>query len=194
MTSSSLSSSLPLSAGVLVDHRAEVNGAFDRFSPTIYRYVLFRVGGDGHLADDLMQQLWIAASTGQRTPDGDGWEAWLRGIARNLVRQHWRQHRRQVGRIPIVEPELAAHVADRLTHEDMTAAAMENKQLRDQLMLALTALPCQDQTVLIGRYFHGRSLAELAEELGSTERAIEGRLYRARKTLQQTLKDLDPMG
>lgn len=192
MTSSSLTGSLPLAVGRMVNHQSDVDGAFDKFSPAIYRYVLFRVGGDTHLADDLMQQLWLAASGNRKSIAADRWEGWFRGIARNLVREHWRHVRHRPDQVPVSDSTLSAQLADRLANEDLPADTMQRRQMRDQLMLALTALPSQDQAVIAGHYLEGLSQAKLAGELGISERAVEGRLYRARQALRQQLKEVDP--
>lgn len=192
MTTSSLTGSLPAALSPRVTPRLQIEAAFDRFSPAIYRYVLVRVGGDTHLADDLMQQLWLAASNNDRPAPAEQLEFWLRGIARNLVRQHWRQVGQRPHQVPLSDPALGAQLADRLADEELPEKVLEAEQVRDQLMLAMTALMAGEQALIVGRYFQGRCNAELAAELGLSERAVEGRLYRARKALQQQLKELDP--
>ncbi|MFQ5492183.1 MAG: RNA polymerase sigma factor [Phycisphaerae bacterium] len=191
MTMSSLTGSLPAALSPVVNPRAQVEAAFDRFSPAVYRYVLIRVGGDPHLADDIMQQLWLAVSGNHRRVPGDELEFWLRGIARNLVRQHWRQIRRRPSCVPLADPALGAELAARLADEELPSGVLQRKQVQDQLILALTALSSQDQALISGRYFQGRSNAELACDLDLTERAVEGRLYRARQSLHQQLRELD---
>ncbi len=68
--------------------------------------------------------------------------------------------------------------------------ALARKEVQDQLLLALTGLSGDAQELLIGSYFEGRSHAELASMLNVSERAIEGRLYRARVALRDKLAHL----
>ena len=46
-----------------------------------------------------------------------------------------------------------------------------------------------DKTPLILTAFEGLTMAEAAQELGLTEKAVETRLYRARKRLAQMLEE-----
>ena len=83
-------------------------------------------------------------------------------------------------------------MADRLATEELPPQVLEHKEVRDQLLLALTALPSADQELIVGHYFDGRTYGELAAATGLSERAIEGRLYRARRSLQERLRHVEP--
>lgn len=170
---------------------ATIEAAFDRCSSALYRYLAVRTGGDTHLADDLMQQLWLkAVASGDHLPV-DELEFWLRGVAKNLIRTHWRTQARRLTLIPLPQPELAAELADRLVNEEWPPLLLERQEVRDQLLLALTELPGEQQELIIGHYFHDRSHAGLAAEMNVSERAVEGRLYRARQALRKKLQHLD---
>jgi len=180
------------SSGSVAD-RARIEAVFDRAATGLYRYFVVRTGGDPHLADDLMQQLWLQAAGNGKAPVSEGeLEPWLWGVARNLIRGHWRCQRARPGQVPIASPELAGRLAERLAEEELPAETLQRREVRDQLLLALTALPAGEQELIVGHYFQGRSHAELAREEGVSRRAIEGRLYRARRSLQQRLRELDP--
>ena len=166
---------------------------FDRCGAAFYRYFAVRTGGDVHLADDLMQQLWLHASRAATPTDSENeLEHWLFAIARNLIRAQWRTVRRRPDHVPIADPRLATELAGRLTHEELPADLLERREVRDQLLLAITELPTREQALIISHYFDDRSHAELAAETGLTVRAIEGRLYRARRALQEKLEHLEP--
>lgn len=183
----------PVAGDVIVDQRARLEAAFDRQGTALYRYLVVRTGGDRHLADDLMQQVWLqlrgAADRTQPIPD-DELEFWMRGIARNLVRDHWRRVRKRPKTVPMPEPHLAAELADRMGNDELPVRILERHEVRDQLVLALTALPTADQELIVGRYFQGRSHTDLAADLGISVRAVEGRLYRARRVLLEVLANL----
>ncbi len=191
MTSSSLTGHLHTALDSSMSERARVEAAFDRHSSTTYRYVVVRVGGDRHLADDLMQQLWLQCIGSETVaiPD-DRLEFWFKAIAKNLLRSHWRTARNRPTHLPIADPGLASELAAKLTAEEMPAAELERREVRDQLLLALTALPTFEQELVVGYYFRDRTHAELAELLGISARSVEGRLYRARQALRQELLGL----
>lgn len=187
-------SSLPHTLSASMPERgdlATLEAAFDRCGTALFRFVCVRVGGDRHLADDLMQQLWVQASRSERFVPEHELEFWLRAIARNLVRSHWRRHARAPAHLPLADPALGGDLAQRLVAEELPVEALARREASDQLLLALTELPAADQELIVAYYFHERSQAELADELGLSERAIEGRLYRARQALREKLRHLE---
>lgn len=172
--------------------REDFTCAFDRCSPGLYRFVVVRLGSDRHLADDLMQQLWLQASEASDAVPPAELECWLRAIARNLVRTHWRKQSRRPALVPLADPALAAELAERLAREDLPERWLDRREVQDQLILAITELPEEEQALILGHYFEGQSFTQLAERRGLSERAVEGRLYRARLSLREKLKHLSP--
>ena len=166
-------------------HVAAVEQAFERCGQAFCRYFTVRAGGDTHLVDDLMQQLWLRGRLRAHELRGSNAEPWLWRIAQNLLREHYRRSGRQNG--PLVDRDLARSLARRFDEEELPLDVLARREVHDQLLLALTELPADEQTLLIGFYFEGRPQRELAATLGIGERAVEGRLYRARLALRDKL-------
>ena len=59
--------------------------------------------------------------------------------------------------------------------------------IRDRLRAAIAGLPVYERELFYRKYYYCQSTAQMAAELGLTERAVEGRLYRLRQTLRQQL-------
>ena len=55
------------------------------------------------------------------------------------------------------------------------------QERRQALERALTALPQRDRLLFYRKYYYRQSTAQIAAELGTTERAVEGRLYRIKE-------------
>lgn len=191
MTVMSAATPVSIDANAEVQRRDEIEAGFDRYGRALYRYFVVRTGGDAHTADDLMQQLWLQAATSQTSVPPAEIEPWLRGIARNLVCTYWRKATTRPERLPVVKPTVARELAARLTRESIPPDVLERREVRDQLLLAITQLGAAEQELVIEHYFHGRSHAELAAGFGIGERAVEGRLYRARQSLRQALQHLN---
>lgn len=191
MTTSCIRSSLPHVMDSDAEEVSALETAFDRCSRGMYRYFAVRAGGDSHLADDWMQQLWLQALRHATDVPPDEVEFWLRGVAKNLVREHWRKQARRPAQVPIADPRLASDLSERLVTEELPVTLLEQREVRDQLLLAVTELSGDEQELIIGHYFHSQSHLVLAKRLGLSERAVEGRLYRARQTLRTALKDLE---
>lgn len=171
-------------------HVAAVEQAFEHCGQAFCRYFAVRVEGDTHLVDDLMQQLWLRGRLRAHEIRGSNPEPWLWRIAQNLLREHRRRLGRQNG--PLVDPGLARSLAQRFDEEELPLDVLARQEVQDQLLLALTELPADEQALLLGFYFEGRSQRELATTLGIGERAVEGRLYRARLALRDKLAHLEP--
>jgi RNA polymerase sigma factor (sigma-70 family) len=145
------------------------------FVPDLYRAVSRRVGADRALAEDLVQDTWLRALgawTRDRVPNDPG--AWLRTAAFNLLRNHYRAQR-------------ASEVFD-----DNTVAAAEatpdGAERAALVQWGLARVRAADAALLTARHFDGQTLAELARTRGLSERAVEGRLRRARIALAKVLR------
>ena len=58
---------------------------------------------------------------------------------------------------------------------------------REQLQTAIRSLGREEQQLFFRKYYYCQSTAQIAAELGITERAAEGRLYRLRQRLRNLL-------
>jgi RNA polymerase sigma factor (sigma-70 family) len=66
---------------------------------------------------------------------------------------------------------------------------LEQSERREELRLALATLPELDRYLIYHRYFKFASTEELAEKTGLTRHAVDTRLWRARKSLREALKE-----
>jgi RNA polymerase sigma factor (sigma-70 family) len=66
---------------------------------------------------------------------------------------------------------------------------LEQSERREELRLALATLPELDRYLIFQRYFKFASTEELAAKTGLTRHAVDTRLWRARKSLRETLKE-----
>ncbi len=66
---------------------------------------------------------------------------------------------------------------------------MEQNERREELRLALATLPELDRYLIYLRYFKFASTEELAAKTGLTRHAVDTRLWRARKSLREALKE-----
>ena len=153
----------------------------------LYRYILVRVGSDAHAAEELIQEVCTVAAGKSVIPERDDeLEAWLVGIARNLVRRHWRHRRRESLRTPL-SPDEIAQIAEDLASHPIPPELLARRELKDILLRGITLLPAADQRLLLAFYFDGRSMQTIAAESGATEKSVESKLYRIRNRLREIL-------
>ena len=123
---------------------------------------------------------------------------WLRKLAGEQVIQAHRKHvlaqRRTVvreSRIPELCDDSAIAFARSFAAQDTSPSNRLLHQERDeQVLAALAGLPDRDREVLVMRHFEHLTTAEIAETLGITEGAVEGRLLRAVQRLRSRLGGL----
>jgi RNA polymerase sigma-70 factor, ECF subfamily len=148
----------------------------------LYGYVSRRVGGDAGLAEDLVQETWmraIAAWRAKGTPDEP--LAWLVRVARNTLVSHFRRMTPQ-----LVAPELLDLI------EAATAGAAEDPSAAAAIGWGLAHIRRAHAELLEEFYFAGKSVREIALDRSTSERAIEGRLRRAREKLRKQIVKVMP--
>ncbi len=145
----------------------------------LYAYASRRCGGKRELAEDVTQETWLRAVREWRVkgvPDNP--IAWLTTVARNLILNH---HRRREG-IPV---ELSS--ADLLASVDAQTMS-DSAEIASLVNAALARMPARDAELLESFHYDRFKTAQLAEAYGTSERAIEGRLRRARERLRRELE------
>lgn len=145
----------------------------------LYAYVSRRCGADRELAEDITQDAWLRAVRSWNRdglPERPG--AWLTIVSRNLLFNHYR--RRQTAALDDPAMALVPHMD---TGEPEDAAEVAGIVRR-----ALARLPLRQSRLLEAFHYEGRRVADLAAEMGISERAVEGRLRRARRDLRRELE------
>lgn len=136
------------------------------------------------LAQDSFADAYLrrAACRGDwRSPDFFG--RWLRGVARNKYRE-WTRRRRRDAHADLLEAACEAASPG----SDLPERA-EEQERDERVRAAIQSLPEQHRAVVLMRYFDDTPLADIAKVLGTSPRAIEGRLYQARKKLSALLSN-----
>src|ERR1043166_1197500 len=152
---------------------------YDESSDALYRYASRRCGGDRALTEDVVQETWLRAVREWRR-----WGAprrplpWLLTVARNLIVNHFKRR----GAVPLddVEPLEVLAAVDENSVDDST-------EIASVVSHALTLLPQGEARLLEEFHYDHYKVAQLAERYGISERAVEGRLRRARERLRRTL-------
>jgi RNA polymerase sigma factor (sigma-70 family) len=146
-----------------------------RHGPAVHAYLVRRAGRQD--ADDLLGEVWLRAFKGRSTYDlgRSGVLPWLYGIARNVLRAHWRTATRQRG-----SPEAPA-ASDPWPDVDARLDAMAKKQ---QIQLVLGGLSDAEREVLLLVVWEHLTPAEVSIALGIPQGTTRSRLHRALSTLR----------
>jgi len=139
-------------------------------------------GAAEELAMDTFAEAWLSRDRLRgRQRDSNVVGPWLRGIAANLHRSRQRKLRRR-RQEPLPDDGVVA----------LTAAETDTEERLDLLRRAFARLRPDQQTVLRMFYLDEASTREVAALLALTEKAVEGRLYQARRALRAHVERLDP--
>lgn len=158
-----------------------------RHRDPLYRLIKGYVG-NAEDALDLVQDCFVSAYKRLDTYDGDRpMRAWLARIGINKCRD-WAR-RRAVRRMLFSGPMSGEmDVPDSAPLIDQ--AAVEKQEL-DQLWIAISSLPKALKEPLILQTIEGLPQSEIAAVLQISEKAVETRVYRARKQLSAMRLKLD---
>ncbi len=115
-------------------------------------------------AEDIVSEVWHAALAASRRGQAIG-AGWIFTVARNKVADHWRAHERR------------DRLVDRLGR---TAKLASTEAEMSDVELVLERMRERDRSLLTRHYLAGYSIKEIAGQDGSTAKAIESALARAR--------------
>ncbi len=159
-------------ADVLADEAA-FSRWYEGSAPRVYAFIFNRCGGAADVAEELTQLTFVEALRRRGGYDGRGdVVAWLCGIARHKLVDHYRR----------LERERRRH--RRLVVRDLTIAegSWGAADIRVAVDAALNALPPRHRVVLLLRYLDRQSVPEIAQTIGRSVEATESLLARARRS------------
>jgi RNA polymerase sigma-70 factor (ECF subfamily) len=144
---------------------------YDRALPQVFGYLRARVGTEG-TAEDLTAETFLAAVQAiERRTVPDLTVAWLIGVARHKLVDHWRREAREARHLRSLPDE---PLVDDLDQRFERARAHE----------VLEELGAHHRAALTLRYLDGLSVPEVAAHLDRTVHATEALLVRARNAFR----------
>lgn len=166
-----------------------LNDLMERHAGSLFGF-LQRMLADEEAARDLAQETFVRVFQHRQRfrPDAD-FSTWLYTIAANLARNHlrWRGPRRHDS-LDVPVKDGSGTLAEMLPgKEPAPSEALENAERHASVRAAVDGLPEELRASLVLTEWEEKSVAETAAILGLTSKAVESRLYRARKFLREQL-------
>lgn len=135
-------------------------------------------------ADDLAQECFIAAFDHlDRFRSGEDFGAWLRGIARNKLKTHFRSHARRQNAMERFRDEVSQIIEADL---ERLSANLRNDQV-ERLLRCISELPEKMRRV-VRAGLDGQRGTDLAVELGMNAGALYTTNHRANKLLRECME------
>jgi RNA polymerase sigma-70 factor (ECF subfamily) len=176
-----LSSDVELFRCIQSGDRAALGILYERYLPSVWRYVHAQVGTDRQIVEDIVSETFLAAVREIRRLDLNNgtFSGWLTGVARHKLADHRGrlQHARDA------ERAIRHHAAEKDRGQDGPAIA-EIVEIRAQVRSVIEQMPSEERLALEWKYLENLSVREIAGRLGRTEKAIESILYRARASFR----------
>jgi len=160
-------------AGLVAEHQSRMRAFLCRFER------------DAAVLDELLQDVFINVLPRCEelvARPADEAAKYLRGVARNLVRQRWRKLRQQRGRAPLEDLLL-----DRL--EAPLEQEPDDSPVRlSALRQCFEGLGAKAQEMVTRHFFQDVPIVALARELGQTDAALRMVLFRIRRQLRACME------
>ncbi len=176
-------------ARLAAGHDAALNDLMERHATPVFHFIC-RMIGDEEEAADLAQETFVRVyrhRTNYR-PEHK-FTSWLYTIATNLARNHaaWRARRPNVS-LDADRTDGGGTLGDTLPSGLPTPG--EDTEIEERacaVRAAVAELPDDMRATLLLFEFEDKSMAETAEVLGVSVKAVESRLFRARQQLREKL-------
>lgn len=146
---------------------------------SVYRFFRNKIDGD---LDDLVQTTFARCMERREKIDDDQFRPYLFGVARNVLREHYRERNRRR------EVDLGSESVADLGASP--SAVVADKQEHRLLLAALRSIPLDEQIALELVYWESMTGRELATVMGVPEGTARTRLRAARLSLEAALSHL----
>jgi RNA polymerase sigma factor (sigma-70 family) len=164
----------------------EAEQAFNRLvarhRPAVFGLMYAATGEPGE-AEDLTQETLIAAYLGlKHLNDPSRFGAWLKGIARNMIRMWYRKR----ANAPALD---GGHALEQLTQPAPTTPEehLDRRERMERIHQAVQELSTGNQQAVALRYWAGMTYAQISAELNVPLSTVKSRLHKAKKQLQTHL-------
>ncbi len=169
----------------IAGNEAAIEMFVHQYEASIFRLALSIVGDQAE-ANEITQETFIAALRALPAyQEKQSLKAWLYTIALNHSRSHLRKRKVRERLWTTLTTIFKIETEKQISPEE---AAIQNEK-EAQIWNALNRLDEPHRTVVVLRYFHELSIAEISEILSVNEGTIHSRLHSAREKLRDVLKN-----
>lgn len=155
---------------------------YNNLALPLTKFVIKRIGGNPEAVDEVLSETMIAAWKGFKSfRHKSSYFTWLCRISLNKIADYWRDQVNENSHIVVPGiQKLLSLPSEEISAEEKLSLEELKKSVNDCLNL----LPYEKRQLLWFRYWKDYSYAQIAKMLGISERAVEGKLYRARASFE----------
>jgi RNA polymerase sigma-70 factor (ECF subfamily) len=170
-------------------HDAALNGLMERHAPKLFNYLVRSLQNEEDAADAAQEAFVRVYQNSAKFDTRAKFSTWLYTIASNLVKDRYRHRSRH--------PQVSLDAENEATgenfresvpeHNPTPSESLQDAERAEAVRKAVTELPEELRTPLILYEYEELSHAEVGAILDCSAKAVETRIYRARKQLRASL-------
>jgi len=169
-------------------HDAALNDLMERHATKLFNYLLRCLQNEEDAADAAQETFVRVYQNRAKFDTNQRFLAWLYAIATNLVKDRYRYRARHPQVSLDAENSMGREFKESLPEEKPTPSeSLQRTERADAVRQAVTRLPEDLRAPLILSEYEDLSHAEIGAILRCSTKAVENRIYRARKQLRDKL-------
>ncbi len=170
-------------------HDAALNELMERHGPRLFGYLLRSLQNEDDAADIAQETFVRVFHSRAKFDPTQRFSIWLYAIASNLVRTQFRYRTRHPQlSLDADQPETDKSFRETLSYDEPNPSeSLQITETAEAVRKAIAALPEDLRTPLILAEYEDLTHSEIGTVLSCTAKAVETRLYRARKQLRSRL-------
>jgi RNA polymerase sigma-70 factor (ECF subfamily) len=151
---------------------------YDAYFDRLWRYLLVVASGNEDAAREGLQGALVRVTRHIKVfRDGNAFWSWLTVLARSAFADEMKKRRRYFSFLD----RFTRHASIAL---DGANDCQTDERLKNLLERHVALLPPDERGLIEQKYFAGRAVREIADELQTTEKAVESKLSRVRRKLK----------
>ena len=180
---------LSLVRGVAAGDESALETFYARCADPLYAFICHHLGGASSDAEEIWQDTLLAGLQSLERYSGQSrLFTWLCGIARHKISDRLRRRGQPVATLSETPPEQLAALIDA---GPLPEEILEKRETRVRVVRALGPLPEDYRRALVARYADRFSVEQVAQLLGTTYKAAESLLSRARRAFREAFCEVE---
>jgi RNA polymerase sigma-70 factor (ECF subfamily) len=168
--------------------RSAMEEFYNLYKSRLYTLILEQVSRDETVAEDLVQEVFLAALGSLDKFRGDSQlYTWLRSIAFHKINDFYRRQGREPKTRESSPDFSVLRLGQTWDDESTTFGVVESEEMRQSVHQALVGLPQDYQEVLVLKYLKEMPVLAISQIMGRSPKSVEGLLSRARKAMRANL-------
>ena len=153
----------------------------------VYRYCLSHLSYNENVAGDITQEVFLLFQQKREKLEDTNIKGWLIRTAENKVLEHFRSIKKDSILIDIEDKGISYTVDDAFSLFD-ECFLLSDEEIKKHKAIVLKSLTKKEQELYTKIYIEKKKYKEIAEELNTTEKAINLRAFRLRKKIKTLAK------